>query len=113
MDNDKGVTRVIAHSEKGATVMSAIGKFAYIKEIEPDRLLTGAKEFVEPTVENPRRSAFFKDLDVLSLGDLFNKYFPVTFKTKFEKHLRLIMLKLGLYKQLKALARMLVGQVKR
>lgn len=113
MDNDKGVTRVIAHSEKGMNVMSAIGEYAFIKEIAPDKLLASVKEFVEPATENPRRAAFFKDLDSLAPGVLFNKYFPVTAKTKFEKNIRLLMLRLGLYKQLKAMARMLVGQVKR
>lgn len=113
MDNDKGVTRIIAHSEKGAAIMDAIGEYAYTKEINSDSLLKGVKEFVETTSDNPKRPAFFKDLDVLSPKDLFTKYFPVTSKTKFEKHVRLLMLRLGLYKQLKALARMLVGQVKR
>lgn len=113
MDNDKGVTRIIAHSEKGASVMKAIGMYAYIKEIEPDRLLEGVKEFVIPADYNPKHDAFFKDMDSMSARDLFNKYFPVTFNTMFEKHVRLTMLRLGLYKQLKALARMLVGQVKR
>lgn len=113
MDNDKGLTRIIAHSEKGVRLMDAIGDYAYIKAIEPDRLLRGVKEFVTPADENPRRAEFFKDLDVLSPKSLFNKYFPVTAKTRFEKHIRLFMLRLGLYKQLKALARMLVGQVKR
>ena len=113
MDNDKGVTRIIAHSEKGAAVMRAIGNYAYTEEIDSDRLLEGVKEFVIPADYNSKHDIFFKDLDSLSAQDLFNKYFPVTFKTKFEKHVRLTMLKLGLYKQLKALARMLVGQVKR
>lgn len=113
MDNDKGVTRIIVHSEKGESLMESIGGYAYIKAIEPDRLLKGVKEFVTPADENPRRSEFFKDLDILSPKELFNKYFPVTAKTKFEKHIRLLMLRIGLYKQLKALARMLVGQVKR
>lgn len=113
MDNDKGVTRIIAHSEKGVRLMDAIGDYAYIKAIDPDRLLKGVKEFVTPADENPRRAEFFKDLDVLSPKSLFNKYFPVTAKTRFEKHIRLLMLRLGLYKQLKTLARMFVGQVKR
>lgn len=113
MDNDKGVTRIIAHSEKGIKLMGAIDDYAYIKAIEPDRLLKRVREFVTSADENPRRSDFFKDLDIYSPKELFNRYFPVTVKTKFEKHLRLLMLHLGLYKQLKALARMLVGQVKR
>ena len=113
MDNDKGVTRIIAHSKKGAAVMKAIGNYAYTEEIDSDRLLDGVKEFVIPADYNPKHDVFFKDLDTMSARDLFNMYFPVTFKTKLEKHVRLTMLRLGLYKQLKALARMLVGQVKR
>lgn len=113
MDNDKGVTRIIAHSEKGVALLEAIKDLAFEKEIEPDSLLKGAKEFVEPTADNPRRAVFFQDLDNLSASELFNKYFPITTKTKIEKTIRLTMLRLGLYKQLKALARLLVGQVKR
>lgn len=112
-DNDLGVTRLIAHSQKGQMIIESLGDFAFIKEMDPERLLKGVKEFLEVTSTNPNRAAFFKDLDILPSEELFNKYFPVKLKNKLEKNIRLIMLRLGLYKQLKAAARILVGQVKR
>ena len=112
-DNDKGVTRIVTHTTKGAKLMASLDEFAYIKEMDAGSLLKGVKEFVESTAASPNRDDFFRDLDMMSSEELFNKYFPVTVKTKLEKEIRLTMLRLGLYKQLKALARVLVGQVKR
>lgn len=43
----------------------------------------------------------------------FNKYFPVTFKTRMEKHIRILMLQLGIYKQFRMLVKKIVGEVKR
>lgn len=37
----------------------------------------------------------------------------VTFRTKMEKHMRILMLQLGIYKQFRMLVKKMVGEVKR
>lgn len=54
-----------------------------------------------------------RDQNVLSPKDCFDKYFPVTFRTKLEKDIRILMLQLGVYKQFRMLVKKMVGEVKR
>lgn len=113
LDNDKGVTKVLAHSAKANEIMEAIGEEAFIKEVGVDKLIAGVRELTAQPKNNPKREAFFEDLDKLSPKDCFEKYFPITFKTKMEKHIRVLMLQLGIYKQFRMLVKKMVGEVKR
>ena len=113
MDNDRGVTRVLAHSPKGMDVMEAIKPSAFVVEHDPDAIVQGVKELVRSTDGNERREAFFADLDVLTPDKLFAKYFPITLKARAERALRLLMLRLGLYKTLRTMAKRVMGEVKR
>ena len=113
LDNDKGVTKVLVHSAKAEEIMKAIEDDAYIKEVGVDKLIAGVHELTAQPKNNPRRTAFFEDLDRLSPKECFDKYFPVTFRTKLEKHIRILMLQLGIYKQFRMLVKKMVGEVKR
>ena len=85
LDNDKGVTKVLVHSAKAEAIMKAIEADAYIKEVGVDRLIAGVHELTAQPKNNPKRQAFFEDLENLSPKECFEKYFPVTFKTIMEK----------------------------
>ena len=113
MDNDKGVTKVLVHSSKAEEIMKAIEADAYIKEVGVDKLIAGVHELTAQPKNNPRRTAFFEDLDRLSPKECFDKYFPVTFRTQMEKHIRILMLQLGIYKQFRMLVKKMVGEVQR
>lgn len=113
LDNDKGVTKVLVHSAKAEEIMKAIEDAAYIKEVGVDKLIAGVHELTAQPKNNPRRTAFFEDLDRLSPKECFDKYFPVTFRTQMEKHIRILMLQLGIYKQFRMLVKKMVGEVKR
>ena len=113
LDNDKGVTKVLVHSEKGMEIMKLMGEEAYLQVVSVDKLIAGVHELTAQPKDNPKREAFFRDLDVLSPKDCFDKYFPVTFRTKMEKHIRILMLQLGVYKQFRMLVKKMVGEVKR
>ena len=93
--------------------MKAIGDDAYIKEVSIDKLIAGVHELTAQPKDNPRRAVFFEDLDRLSPKACFEKYFPVTLRTKMEKRIRILMLQLGLYKQFRMLVKKMVGEVKR
>lgn len=113
LDNDKGVTKVLVHSAKAEKIMKAIADDAYIKAVDVDRLIAGVHELTAQPKANPKRSAFFEDLEKLPAKECFEKYFPVTFRTKMEKRIRILMLQLGLYKQFRILVKKMVGEVKR
>ena len=113
LDNDKGVTKVLVHSAKGAEMMKAISEEAYLQEVSVDKLIAGVHELTAQPKNNPKREVFFQYLDVLSPKDCFDKHFPVTFRTKMEKNTRILMLQLGIYKQFRMLVKKMVGEVNR
>ena len=103
LDNDKGATRVLVHTEKGREIFNAIkDDFSYI-EIAPEAAVAGAKEMKESVAPNEKRESFFKDANRMSGEELFNKYFPETFKVKAEHCIRLTCYKLGIYSVAKKL----------
>ena len=97
----------------GVGCLQAIGDEAYIKEVSVAKLIAGVHELTAQPKDNPRRAAFFGDLDRLTPKACFDKYFPVTFRTRMEKRIRILMLQLGLYKQFRMLVKKMVGEVKR
>ena len=76
--------------------------FSYI-EIAPEAAVAGAKEMKESVAPNEKRESFFKDANRMSGEELFNKYFPETFKVKAEHSIRLACYKLGIYSVAKKL----------
>ena len=101
MDNDKGATRVLIHSEKGKEIFEAVkNDFMWI-EVNPDKLIEGSKEIFESPVAHDKRGQFFKDAGSMNGEDLFNKYFPNTIKVKVEHAVRMAFFKLGIYKVVK------------
>lgn len=103
LDNDKGATRVLVHTKKGREIFNAIkDDFSYV-EIAPEAAIAGAKEMKESVASNGKRESFFKDANRMSGEELFNKYFPETFKVKVEHCIRLTCYKLGIYSAAKKL----------
>lgn len=103
LDNDKGATRVLVHTEKGRKVFNAIkNDLSYIK-VKPEDVVAGAKEIVESVAPNENRNKFFEDANRLNGEQLFQKYFPETFKEKAEHLIRLACYKLGIYSVAKKL----------
>lgn len=113
MDNDKGVTRVLVHSEKAKNMINDLERYAYIKEFSPDILTDGVVQLVESASENSKREAFFLDIDKLSPSNCFKKYFPVTLRTLLEKEMRILMFKIGFYKQFRVFVKNFIHEVKR
>ncbi len=72
-------------------------------EIAPEAAVAGAKEMKESVAPNEKRESFFKDANRMSGEELFNKYFPETFKVKAEHCIRLTCYKLGIYSVAKKL----------
>lgn len=109
LDNDKGVTRALIHSEKGWRIWQDIKSLGISEEIDADAAVEGVKEMVKSVEMNPRRTAFFKDLNAMPAEECFRKYFPVTLRHRVEKLVRLWSARLGIYKILKKAFKMVNG----
>lgn len=101
MDDDKGTTRVLCHTEKGAEIMQELGSIVRCKDVEPDMLVNGVKEMFESVHINPMRTQFFKDAEKMSGAELFEKYYPNSVIVKAKTVIRGILLRTGVYKNVK------------
>lgn len=97
IDDDKGTTRVLCHTEKGAAVVQEIRQYAVIKEVEPEKLIAGVKEMTSSVQESPKRAVFMKDAQTLTGAELFEKYYPITGSIKIKTWIRKTLLMTGIY----------------
>ena len=100
LDDDKGTTRVLTNSKKGDEVIKNISLNNIVEEIDVEKATKGFLAMFQSVKYNAKREEFFKDCNKLTNEELFNKYFPYTFKVKAEKYGRLILLKTGMYKKI-------------
>ena len=101
MDDDKGTTRVLCHTEKGKQTIDEIQGIANCKEVLPDKLVAGVKEMYESVRWNPNREQFMMDAGKLSGQELFTRYFPITLKVKVKTQIRKLLLITGAYGTMK------------
>lgn len=113
MDNDKGVTRILAHTERAARILHQLSD-VYLMEIDADKAVAGVREMSKSVRMNPRRSELFKELMTVNFGGgkLYTLY-PNTLKTKAEKCVRIVLAKTGIYSTLKRIAKTFVKELKR
>lgn len=97
MDDDKGTTRVLCHSDEGKAIISEMQSIVRCKEVQPDKLIAGVKEMVKSVEMNSKREAFMADARVLSGKGLFVKYYPITAKVKVKTAIRKVFLITGIY----------------
>lgn len=97
LDNDKGATRILVHTDKGKELFERIkNDFEYI-QIDPDDAVVKSKEMFESVPYNPKRECFMKDVQDMEGRQLFEKFFPDTVKIKLERTVRRFCLKIGIY----------------
>ena len=97
LDNDKGATRVLVHTDKGRKVFDEVKKDFRYAEISPEEAVAGARELKESVQPNERRQAFFEDAQRMNGAELFQKYFPETMRVRIEHIVRIACYKLGIY----------------
>ena len=105
LDDDKGTTRILTNTNKGNEIMVEIGQQNIIEEISYEQATNGFLAMFQSVKMNEKRNEFFRDVEMLSDLDLFKKYFPNTFKCKLEKNMRLLLIKLRIYKPLLSLGK--------
>ena len=101
LDDDKGTTRVLCHSQKAASLMQEVMESARCEEVSADKLVAGVKEMFESVPMNPKRTVFLGDAAKMSGKELFEKYYPVTNKVKVKTAIRKALLMTGIYGTMK------------
>lgn len=103
IDNGKGVTNVLIHTEKGLALLESVRDKLKIFEVDAEKAIASSREMHCSPQANPRREEFLKSLNTGDLEETFNRFFPYTIKTAAEKYFRLICHKLGIYRAMKQL----------
>lgn len=105
LDDDKGSTRVLIHTEKGKKIYEDIkNKFNAI-EVSSEKLTKGVTEMFESVKENPIRKEFFENINKMNEKEFFEKYFPDNINVKVERNMKIFLTKTGAYKKIKKLVR--------
>ena len=96
--DENGTNRVLVHSALGEKVMSEIKE--WIKE-EPyeniEKFVADEIAMVKSVPMNPKRDAFFADYVAMPMGELMEKWFPITLMVRIKTWLRMTAFKLGVY----------------
>jgi hypothetical protein len=103
------------HTPKAFAIWEEIKKDGLSKEIPVEKAVEGVKEMYHSVEMNPKREAFFRDLNSMPSAEVFQKYFPVTLRHRLEKQARLWSNRLGIYKMMKKAFKLVhgKGEVKR
>lgn len=102
LDDDKGTTRILIHSNKGRFLFENIKNKFYYSEVKPELLVKGVKEMYKSVKENPHRTEFWEDINLMETEKVMEKYFPVkTIRVKSERLLRRTLSKTKFYKKTK------------
>ena len=113
-DNDKGVTRILANTDKANQILLEMNQVARVMEIPVGEAVSGVKEMLHSVNMNPRREAFFKECTgEFGGGKILQKYFPVSARAILEKNFRVACCKLGIYSLIKRFAKSIIKDLKR
>ena len=99
--DNKGTTRMLVQTKKGANIFEKIKNKYNYKEIEVEEAIRNVREMKESPVTNNNREKFFTDIHTMQEKEFFKKYFPNTIKVKCEKTIRRILMKTGLNDKVK------------
>lgn len=101
LDNDKGASRMLVHTEKGKALFAMISQDVRCIEVSPERITESTAEMFESVKYNEKRAEFMRDAHLLDSEHFFKKYFANTMKTRAEHFIRLLCYRLGIYSLVK------------
>lgn len=111
-DDNRGVTRMLCHTEKGAMLAGAVADYARVSEVDADAACAGMREMVHPAERDARRDDFMADIAALG-ADAFDKWLPDSPRVKAERAVRLVAERLGVYDEVKRAAKRLIKGCRR
>lgn len=103
LDDDRGATRVLVHTEKGERIFDEIKENFRCIQSTPETLVSGAREMKSSVAIPARRTAFFDDAMQMNGSQLFHKYFPDTIRVVAEHCFRTVCYRIGIYGAVKNL----------
>jgi len=109
MDDNRGVTRVLAHTKRAVDILDKLKDRATIIEIPVDEAMQDSKELVTSIPMNNGRETFFHAIQNRNLFTIF----PTSSRTRTEKIIRVMMSKMGIYTGMKKLAKKFIKNLKR
>ncbi|MDD4274334.1 MAG: Coenzyme F420 hydrogenase/dehydrogenase, beta subunit C-terminal domain [Desulfobacter postgatei] len=97
MDNNKGATAVLIHTDKGVDYFNQIKHSLTCVAVDVSRAvkLDGVMVLHSPPV-SPKRESFFRDIDKLSIPLLIEKYLPESFGKKIFEKFKPLLYRMGL-----------------
>lgn len=107
--DDEGTNRVLVHSELGEKVLQDIKDWTKEEQYDDiEKFIKDEIAMVKSVPENPKREAFFADYSAMPMGELMEKWYPLTFKVRMNSFLRMMAFKLGVYNEAKRLVKKLL-----
>ena len=88
MDDDKGTSLVLVHSEKGHWLIQQIQGRLRCCEAEPESVVQYNSAAVQSVAQFEKRAAFFQDIQNQDFECVVQKYTRKTFKQRMVSHLR-------------------------
>ena len=74
MNDEKGTSAIMINSKKGKELFESIKEEIIFKETEKSEIIKYNQSFIKPAEFNINREEFFKDLEVLDLKEIEQKY---------------------------------------
>ena len=99
MDDDKGATLCMIQSARGAGIFEDIKKNCRYAEVQVDQgVALDGQMLVKSVTPNPRREEFFRYIRQMSIPEIQQKYYPLTFKRKILAAIKPAVYKAGIFK---------------
>lgn len=108
-DDNRGVTRILLHSFRAERVINELQNVR-ILQVDVSTAINGVKELVESVSMPHDRDTFFKDINILNMEKVINKWFPDSIQVKIERWGRCFCEKMGIYRPVKRLIRIILGK---
>lgn len=110
LDDDIGTSRILINTSKGKNIFDEIkDKFDY-KEVNIKDLTRDVKEMCSSVKYPSKRRVFFENINKKDEKEFFDTYFPNNLRVRLEKYGRIFLVKTGIYKKIKSLAKKILGK---
>lgn len=97
LDNDKGATRIIVHTDKAKQLFKEISQNLKYEKVDLEKLTNNVRELEDSPELNKKRREFFEDAIYMDGKELFEKYFPTTIQVNIKRLVRMMCYRLGIY----------------
>ena len=101
MDDDRGTSLVIVHSEKGAAAMEALAETLRCREVDLDQALAGNRAMVKSAPMPKNRDAFLREIATHPFDKTVEKY--VKRRISIKSVIKRVLIRLGLWNSLQKL----------